>query len=122
MTTYKVLRKAPDGELYEMLNEGIETNGPQQAIKQVAEGGEVSWGGDTYVAVPASNWSEMPISLFRPPARLRIGVPPEQISVDEATEEQERVEIKALAADTLAAANESGSAQPLTVAQPGQDT
>ncbi len=105
MTRYKVLRRVAEGDIageggvYEVLSEGIETHGPQQAIRAVAKDLVINPDGEVFVAIPASNWTEEPVSTEQPPPRLRVGA---QLTVDEVIEDQERAKIRSLAADTLA--------------------
>ncbi len=116
MTRYKVLRRVAEGDItgeggvFEVLHDGIDTNGPQQAIKAVAKDLVIDPDGEVFVAVPVSNWTEEPVSVEQPPTRLRIGAP-EQTTITGVIEDQDRAAIRSLAADTLAAPPQPSEAE-----------
>ncbi len=77
-TKYLLLKKTGDFQ-YLIVKRNVEVTGGAHAAfrKEITEPG-------TYVAVPESNWTEEPLSLEQPPAKLVIGGQPAvQSTVDD---------------------------------------
>lgn len=91
MTKYKVLILNEEGG-YSIIGEGIETHGPQQAMRVVTKGmnPDVLVGGIKLVAVPESTWTEEPVGIVVPPPRIVIGGDaPQQTTIEGAVAEVE---------------------------------
>lgn len=85
MTKYRVMVKTSEG--LDILGDA-ETHGPSQAMKILAEqklDAETLAEGVTLVAVPVSNWSELPVQIRqRTPVLVIGGDPPPMVAVEEA--------------------------------------
>lgn len=99
MTKYRVMLRSSNG--LDILGD-VEAHGPQQAMKLIAErdlSPELLEEGVTLVAVPVSNWSELPVKIRQRTPVLVIGgdpappvtaeAAPAPVNPEEETQEEE---------------------------------
>ena len=87
-TKYLVLRavKHEGQRAYVVVSEELEADGGEQAIRRAADGLVEEGKTESFAAAPLYNWTEQPVTLEKPPARLKIGG---QMTIDPPPEEEE---------------------------------